>query len=60
MSVNQAMDSVEDNLLLETIEKRHILKVLELEEGNKSAAARRLGVSRKTLERKVQAWNNQG
>ena len=60
VSVNQAMDSVEDNLLLETIEKRHILKVLELEEGNKSAAARRLGVSRKTLERKVQAWNNQG
>ena len=48
----------DDTVLLEVIEKRHILKVLEMEQGNKSAAARRLGVSRKTLERKVQAWNN--
>ncbi|MEN8710811.1 MAG: sigma-54 dependent transcriptional regulator [Arenicellales bacterium] len=45
-----------DVLLLEEIEKRHILKVLDMEGGNKSAAARLLGVSRKTLERKVQAW----
>jgi len=42
---------------LEGIEKNHILKVLEMENGNKSAAARLLGVSRKTLERKVKAWN---
>jgi DNA-binding NtrC family response regulator len=43
-------------MLLETIEKQHILKVLDLEGGNKSAAARLLGISRKTLERKTQAW----
>ncbi|MES9991583.1 MAG: sigma-54 dependent transcriptional regulator [Candidatus Thiodiazotropha sp.] len=43
-------------LLLEAIEKQHILKVLDLEGGNKSAAARMLGISRKTLERKTQAW----
>ncbi|MEW8293363.1 MAG: sigma-54 dependent transcriptional regulator [Candidatus Thiodiazotropha sp.] len=43
-------------LLLEAIEKQHILKVLDLEGGNKSAAARVLGISRKTLERKTQAW----
>ncbi|MEW8042388.1 MAG: sigma-54 dependent transcriptional regulator [Candidatus Thiodiazotropha endolucinida] len=43
-------------MLLETIEKQHILKVLDLEGGNKSAAARVLGISRKTLERKTQAW----
>jgi len=43
-------------LPLDEVEKRHILRVLELESGNKSAAARRLGVSRKTLERKVHAW----
>jgi transcriptional regulator with PAS, ATPase and Fis domain len=42
--------------LLADIEKHHILKILNLENGNKSAAARRLGVSRKTLDRKVTAW----
>ncbi|WP_256857536.1 helix-turn-helix domain-containing protein [Solemya velum gill symbiont] len=30
--------------------------MLELESGNKSAAARLLGVSRKTLDRKCRAW----
>jgi DNA-binding NtrC family response regulator len=62
-TVSSLVDTVEEengdeNLLLEAVEKRHILKVLNMEQGNKSAAARRLGVSRKTLERKVQAWNS--
>jgi len=42
---------------LEAVEKQHILKALALAEGNKTAAARQLGVSRKTLDRKLQAWN---
>ena len=45
------------DLSLAMVEKCHILKVLEMKGGNKSAAARQLGISRKTLERKTQAWN---
>ena len=41
---------------LEAVEKRHILSILDACQGNKSEAARRLGVSRKTLERKCLAW----
>jgi len=41
---------------LAVIERRHILGVLETCKGNKSEAARRLGVSRKTLERKYAVW----
>jgi DNA-binding NtrC family response regulator len=52
----KAQQSEEASLQLEAVEKRHILKVLDLHGGNKSAAARVLGVSRKTLERKAQTW----
>ncbi|MCL5980145.1 MAG: sigma-54 dependent transcriptional regulator [Gammaproteobacteria bacterium] len=41
---------------LADVEKRHILHVLEAVSWNKSEAARRLQVSRKTLERKCAAW----
>jgi len=46
----------EDDLLLEVVEKKHILKVLAQESGNKSSASRLLGVSRKTMERKLKSW----
>ena len=42
---------------LEEIEKRHILSVLRETDGSRDEAARRLGVSRKTIDRKCAAWN---
>jgi DNA-binding NtrC family response regulator len=44
-------DVVDDSL--GAVEMRHIMKILQKNDGNKSAAARVLGVSRKTLERKT-------
>lgn len=52
-----AEQPLSSSIRLDEVEKNHILKVLDMEEGNKSSAARILGVSRKTLERKVKAWN---
>ncbi|MFU2486614.1 sigma-54-dependent transcriptional regulator [Thauera sp. WH-1] len=43
-------------LTLAELERRHIERVTEACAGNKSEAARRLGVSRKTLERKFAEW----
>lgn len=40
---------------LEQVEMKHMLRVLDTTGGNKSEAARRLGVSRKTLERKLRS-----
>jgi DNA-binding NtrC family response regulator len=48
-----AGDGVE---LLADVEKRHILALLREAGGNKTEAARRLGISRKTLERKCALW----
>jgi two-component system NtrC family response regulator len=49
----------EGDLRLTTIEERHIRAVLKVTQGNKSEAARRLGICRKPLERKLKAWASQ-
>jgi len=41
---------------LEEVERQHVRNVLAAASGNKSEAARRLKISRKTLERKCQQW----
>jgi DNA-binding NtrC family response regulator len=43
---------------LQTLEKQHILAVLESVQGDKTRAAQLLGVSRRTLERRVAEWSN--
>lgn len=43
---------------LDLVVQRHMLHVLDLCEGNRAEAARRLGVSRKTIDRKMAAWTS--
>jgi len=48
-----ALDGYDESLTLAEVEKLHIRKVLEKCQGNASEAARRLGISRSTLWRKM-------
>jgi DNA-binding NtrC family response regulator len=41
---------------LQTLERQHILAVLDSVQGDKTAAARLLGISRRTLERRFAEW----
>lgn len=41
---------------MDLVVQRHMLRVLDLCSGNRAEAARRLGVSRKTIDRKMIAW----
>ena len=45
-----------DNIPLEEVEKAAILRMLESVTGNKSEAARRLGITRKTLHKKLKQY----
>ncbi len=53
----QAQSDTEESL--DAIEKRHILNVMTATSGNKTEAARRLNISRKTLDRKYAEWGIQ-
>ena len=47
-------------LSLAELEHRHIIRVLEATSGNLTAAAKRLGVDRGTLHRKIKEWQGRG
>ena len=47
-----------DSWSLADIEKDHIIKLINRTGGNKSKAAQLLGISRKTLDRKINAWQH--
>jgi two-component system response regulator HydG len=49
-------ETVHADLPLDEVEKASILKTLELTEGNKSEAARRLGITRRTLHKKLKKY----
>ena len=55
-STTPAKISLQGDVPLEEIEKTAILKTLETANGNKSEAARRLGITRKTLHKKLKAY----
>jgi two-component system response regulator HydG len=52
----QVKDSIPADLPLEEMEKATILKTLESASGNKSETARRLGITRKTLHKKLKKY----
>jgi two-component system response regulator HydG len=45
--------ALEEMVPLDVVERRYTLRVLQAAGGNKSLAAQRLGVSRRTLDRKL-------
>lgn len=49
-------ESADNSQRLDQVERLHVLSVLGRAGGNKSEAARRLGISRKTLERRCFEW----
>lgn len=52
----EASGSSEASITLESVEKQHILKMIDFYDGNRSKAAEALGVSRKTLYRKMKGY----
>jgi two-component system, NtrC family, response regulator AtoC len=55
-----AADDPSELVPMEEVERRYILRVLEAVGGNKTAAARVLGIERKTLYRKLERYGHTG
>ena len=48
-----------DEVSIEEMERKHIIRTLELTAGNKSRAAQILGIERSTLDRKIKKYRIQ-
>jgi two-component system response regulator HydG len=57
--INTDLESIEnkDELLLDTVERRHIAWVLNLTKGKKNETSKLLGITRPTLDRKIKFYN---
>jgi two-component system, NtrC family, response regulator AtoC len=55
-----ASDDPSELVPLEEVERRYILRVMEAVGGNKTEAAQRLGLGRKTLYRKLESYGRRG
>lgn len=55
-----ASDNPEELASLEEVERRYVLRVLQATGGNKSLGAKVLGLARKTLYRKLEAYGQDG
>jgi len=50
------LEDINDNVTLEDMERTAVIKTLKTSDGNKSEAARRLGITRKTLHKKLKKY----
>ncbi len=50
------VDAAEEVVTLEELEKRYVLRVLQLSKDNRSRAAQLLGIDRRTLYRRLEGW----
>jgi two-component system response regulator HydG len=58
VDVKTTQNRLLENLSLEEVEKMTILEALANSDGNKSEASRRLGITRKTLRKKLEKYKN--